>query len=152
MNIFALSYDATEAAQFHMDRHVVKMPLESAQMLCTAVHIHGGSAIYKKAFVKHPCTIWAAKTRSNFDWLTNFGIALCVEYQYRYNRVHACRLVIEDCMSKRECIPEGELTTFAQAMPEEYKNECTLEAYREYYRKGKSHLAVWKGREKPHWY
>lgn len=78
MNIFVLSEDVKEAAEWHVDRHVVKMPLETAQMLCTALSLNGNSNVeYKPAFFKHPCTIWAAATRDNFEWLCRLGVELC---------------------------------------------------------------------------
>lgn len=152
MNIFVLSFDIEEAAQYHVNKHVVKMPLESAQMLCTALQAHGVDAPYKPVHVKHPCTLWAGFTRSNFKWLCELGMALCREYTYRYERVHDCKKVIEYCIDKNELIKDGPLTDFAQAMPVEYKKPCAVQAYREYYRKGKHHIASWKKRNVPDWY
>jgi hypothetical protein len=153
MNIFVLSENVKEAAEWHVDRHVVKMPLESAQMLCTALIINGCNDVaYKPAHVKHPCTLWAAATRSNFEWLCRLGIELCAEYTYRYGREHASEKVIRSCYEKHSSIPPGSLTSFAQAMPIEYKGECAITAYRLYYVKGKSHLASWKHRSKPDWF
>lgn len=152
MNIFALSDNAEEAARWHMDRHVVKMPLESAQMLCTALHLHGHAAKYKPAHPKHPCTLWSALNRENYIWLCGFGLELCREYTYRYGRRHASEDVINACMDRSGLLNPGVRTEFAQAMPDEYKNPCPILAYREYYRKGKSHLAVWSKRDIPCWY
>ena len=152
MNIFVLSLEPKEAAQWHMDRHVVKMPLESAQMLCTALYHHGYSSPYKPAHKNHPCTLWAAKSRSNFIWLCRLGLELCEEYTFRYKKEHKSGEVISFCKDMRILIPDGPLTSFAQAMPDEYKDACPLKAYREYYRKGKSHLASWRDREEPWWY
>ena len=153
MNIFVLSEDVKEAAEWHVDRHVVKMPLESAQMLCTALIINGcNDVVYKPAHVKHPCTLCAAATRSNFEWLCRLGVELCSEYTYRYGREHASEKVIRSCHEKCSNIPAGVLTSFAQAMPIEYKGECAITAYRLYYVKGKSHLASWKNRSKPCWF
>jgi hypothetical protein len=153
MNIFVLSENVKEAAEWHVDRHVVKMPLETAQMLCTALSLNGNSNVeYKPAFFKHPCTIWAAATRDNFEWLCRLGVELCSEYTYRYEREHASEKVIRSCYEKYTSVPSGALTSFAQAMPLEYKSECAIAAYRLYYVKGKSHLASWKKRSKPTWF
>ena len=152
MNIFVLSIDPQEAAEWHVDKHVVKMPLESAQLLCTALGCNGFLAPYKQAFVKHPCSIWATKTKSNFSWLCELGLALCKEFTYRYGGEHACEKVIRYCKDVKFLMPEGPLTSFAQAMPDEYKDSCPFKAYREYYIKGKAHLSTWKNRDKPWWY
>ena len=87
MNIFALDNDVKVAAQWHVDKHVVKMPLETAQMLCTARHELGEkpeSIPYKVAHKNHPCTIWCRTSSENYDWLCDLGMVLCKEYTYRY--------------------------------------------------------------------
>ena len=153
MNIFILDRDQTLCARYHLDKHVVKMPLETAQMLCTALVCHGIEAKYKVAHKNHPCSKWVRQTKSNFEWLCLLGIALCKEYSYRYdNRIHKCELVIADCMGKANGIPDGELTDFAQAMPDEYKHLDAVEAYRAYYMGAKTSLASWKNRETPEWW
>ena len=152
MNIFVLSLDPNEAARWHMDKHVVKMPLESAQMLCTALHRYGHNALYKPGYVKHPCTIWCGDSRSNFEWLCDLGIELCKEFTFRYGKIHSSEQVIEDCIKNKKVIPNEGMTIFAKAMPNEFKKACPIESYKEYYRKAKTHLATWKMREEPHWY
>ena len=89
MNIFLLSLCPIEAVQ-QCDKHVVKMPIESAQMMCTAGH---GS--YKPTHQNHPCTRWATLSEANFEWLTAHALALCDEYTYRYGRRHKSQDVIE---------------------------------------------------------
>jgi hypothetical protein len=53
MNIFYLNSDPKKAAVIQYNKHVVKMILESAQMLCTAHH-HYGSAELNYPMVKVP--------------------------------------------------------------------------------------------------
>ena len=82
MNIFVLDTDPTIAAQMQCDKHVVKMPLECAQMLST-VHRHYGSddfQLYKSTHKHHPCTLWAASSRANYAWLFDHFRALNDEY------------------------------------------------------------------------
>jgi hypothetical protein len=134
MNIFALHIDPKTCASLHADKHVVKMILETAQMLCAAHEI--GYAPYKRTHYNHPCTQWARKTTANYDWLCRLGLALCDEYTRRYGRRHKSQDVIEWC---EECIPDavplGELTPFAQAMPDEFKHvDDPIQAYKAYYR------------------
>jgi hypothetical protein len=122
------------------DRHCIKMILESAQLLCTAIHLHGGVAQYKPTHVSHPCTIWSAKTKANWLWLKEYALALCAEYTLRYGKTHKSQAVIESL--NPHVIPDGDLTPFAQAMPDEYrrKDGNVVEAYREYYRHGKTYM------------
>ena len=152
MNIFILDEDIVLCARYHLDKHIVKMPLESAQMLSTAVLTHGGTARYKAAHKNHPCSIWARETKSNFQWLVSLGVELCQEYTFRYGKVHKCLEVINECLGCLEVIPSGPLTPFAQAMPEEYKKDNAVEAYRAYYAGAKSKIAAWKNREVPEWW
>ncbi len=152
MNIFVLDSNPQRAATQQLDKHVVKMPLESAQMLCSALITHGTeNTPYRNAHPKHPCTVWAAKTRSNFRWLVAHGIALSEEYRKRYGRRHKSQDVIEWCASQATAIPNGTLTTFAQAMPEQYRNTDAVTAYRQYYMGEKREIATWK-QNRPEWF
>lgn len=146
MNIFALHTDPIMAAEMHLDKHIVKMPLETAQMLCT---INAPNAPYKPTHVNHPCTLWAGVTNGNYDWLVRLGIALCNEYTYRYGKEHKCQAVIENLRLPPTLVPVGPLTTFAQAMPDECKQEDAVLAYRRYYRDYKAHIGTWKNRKRP---
>jgi hypothetical protein len=60
--------------------------------------------------------------------------------------------VIEWCITNLPNIPDIGFTTPAKAMPDEYKVECVVESYRNYYIGEKSDLAVWKNRKKPDWF
>ena len=59
--------------------------------------------------------------------------------------------MIEKLKHPPECVPDGDRTPFAQAMPDECKREDAVEAYKEYYRKHKRHIAAWKNRDIPEW-
>jgi hypothetical protein len=152
MNIFVLSYDVEECAKWHLDKHVVKMPLETAQLLCTALWYHGGKPLYKKAHKNHPCKLWTRESQANFNWLVALGFSLCSEYQYRYGKTHKCLEVLDDCKKQSVLLPEFPFSEPPQAMPDEYKRESVIEAYRAYYIGGKKNIASWKGREKPFWW
>tara|TARA_X000001382_G_scaffold127132_1_gene114600 strand:+ start:1337 stop:1891 length:555 start_codon:yes stop_codon:yes gene_type:complete len=176
MNIFILDNDINKCAENHVDKHVVKMPLESAQMLCTvhwiqkfigytprkinsdelailreAKKITPRPYPYLPAMPNHPCTIWVRESLDNYEWLYVLALALNDEYGYRYGgKSHKS---IEQVVLKLPEIdlPRKGLTPFAQAMPDEYKNEDAVVAYREYYNNDKYNLFSWKGREVPKW-
>tara|TARA_R110000824_G_scaffold2089_4_gene9975 strand:- start:576 stop:1043 length:468 start_codon:yes stop_codon:yes gene_type:complete len=152
MNIFVVDEDPVVAARQLCDKHVVKMILETAQMLCTVAHEHGFNAPYKKTHPKHPCTLWAGQSADNWSWLLQHGLAMCAEYTRRYGRVHKSEEIIMWCtrMPIQFCGAQG-LTPFAQAMPEQYRNECAVTAYRAYYHGEKSGFATWKS-ETPQWW
>jgi hypothetical protein len=151
MNIFILEHDPVRSAQSQCDKHVVKMILETAQMLCTIAHRQGFDAPYRATHSKHPCTIWAGESRENWDWLIKHGLALCEEYTERYGKIHKSRQHIEWCKSLNAGLPSKGLSPFAQAMPVQYKDKCAVTAYRAYYKGEKSGFATWK-RNKPKWW
>ena len=150
MNIFVLDKNPHVAAMYACDKHVVKMILESAQMLCS-VHPEG-TAPYKRGFYNHPCTKWVRASSENYDWLIEHARALCTEYTRRYGKVHKSEKVIDWCDANRPELPDVGLTPFAQAMPEDYKNEDAVEAYRTYYRNDKRRFATWKDVDPPTWF
>lgn len=151
MNIFVLDVDPVQAARWQLDKHIVKMPLETAQMLSTNLHLHGFDAPYRPTHKDHPCTVWARRSRANFEWLVAHGLALCAEYTGRYGRIHKSQAVIVWADEHKMCIPAGLQTPFAQALPEEHKGPCAVAAYRSYYHAAKAHIATWK-RNKPQWW
>ena len=99
MNIFVLDRDPKIAATMLCDKHVVKMIVETAQMLCTAASKLGHDVPYKPTHAKHPCTLWVGESKSNWNWLLDHGLEMCSEYTLRYNRTHKTQAVIEWCKS-----------------------------------------------------
>jgi len=155
MNIFVLDMDYKKAAQYHVDKHIVKMPLETAQIVCTAIHKNSDEEnpeLYRKAYKNHPCVKWAAKNRSNFMWLIEFGYELFKEYEFRYGRQHKSFHKLYLAYKKADCIPQGPRTEFALAMPDKYMCDDPVKSYRDYYVGEKSHLASWKKRNTPFWW
>jgi len=153
MNIFALDKSPKKSAEMLVNSHIVKMPLESCQMLCTTHHFFDKKtkAPYKKSFVNHPCTIWVRESLSNYLWLTEHAYHLCLQYTNRYKKRHKCMEVVEWCINN---YPKGlkdiGLTDFAIAMPVEYVVEGNpIQSYREYYRIGKKHLHIYTNSEMP---
>lgn len=90
MNIFATSSCPYQSAKYLDDKRVVKMCLESAQILSTVMHLYGEDAPYKPTHQNHPCVKWAAESRVNAQWLFRHFQALCLEYWRRYDKQHKC--------------------------------------------------------------
>jgi len=144
MNIFVIDKDPIKAATMLCDKHVVKMIVETAQMLCTVARTNGHELRYKSTHGKHPCTLWAGKSNQNWDWLVTHGLSMCEEYTRRYGRRHKTQDVLESARSLKINLPLIGLTPFAQAMPTQYKNVDPVLAYRNYYIGEKSSIAKWK--------
>ena len=159
MNIFFLDEDPTMSAQYHVDKHVVKMILETAQLLCGVHHVtahdtaHDTAHVpYKLSHKNHPCAIWARTSLSNYLYLCELGLELCKEYTYRYGKRHKSQEVIEWCLIYKPNVPDVEFTEPAMAMPDEYKVGDVVQSYRNYYMGAKSGFATWKNRQKPFWF
>lgn len=145
MNIFVLDRDPIKSAQLQKDRHVIKMCLESCQLLCNC--FDQDEVPYKRTHYNHPCSVWARESEGNFNWLKQHAIALCEEYTFRYGKIHKCRQVI-DSLPKFVC-DKKEMTKFALAIPEQYRGEDEVNSYINYYRSEKLINSFWKNREIP---
>lgn len=166
MNIFILDTNTKKCAQYHCDKHVVKMVLETAQLLCTAIHKKLEenelndliqNIPYKKTHANHPCTLWVDKSYDNYKWLLRFGYSLSREYTRRYGKRHKSTDVFDFLLKNtaefKSLFPNIGLTDFAQAMPDECKHENPVVAYRNYYIMEKSSIATWsKLNNIPSWY
>jgi len=155
MNIFFLDENPTLSAKYHVDKHVVKMILETAQLLCGVHHATDqvtDQVPYKLSHKNHPCAIWARESLSNYLYLCELGLELGKEYTYRYGKRHKSIDVINWCIINKPNIPDIGFTTPARAMPDEFKVDSVVESYRNYYMGAKSGLASWKNREKPFWF
>lgn len=167
MNIFFLSKNPKKCARMHCDKHVVKMILETCQMLWTAFHLTGkgdwkstvpGSIkIYKPTHKNHPTAIWIRSSPNNFKWAVSLASELCLEYHRRYGKIHACSMMViwfkyntptcdETIQIKNQCktnYPKS-CTPPPLAMPQEYHRKDLVKSYRAYYAGEKSSIAKWK--------
>jgi len=154
MNIFVTDPCPIQSARNLPDKHIVKMPLETCQMLAIIysdwyygvgkLHKVNGQpyATKRGAFRKHPCTIWAAAHYGNLSWLITHGLALCDEYKARYNKTHSCYAPMLEAVSIFEAafdfnidIYKDTVDTFTRAMPEYLKFDDTIDtitAYKRY--------------------
>jgi hypothetical protein len=180
MNLFILSKSSKKNARYHCDKHVVKMILELAQMLCTCHRFLDGiliivetetktgskkkkkvykledsreEVLYGATHINHPCNIWLMKSSENYEYMYKLFLNLCKEYTYRYEKIHKCERILSEILKKMpDNIPTGPKTDFAQAMPDYCKNEkSAVRAYRKYYNNEKRDLFKWKKRDVPHW-
>jgi len=153
MNIFFLDIDPETCAKMHVDKHVVKMILESVQILCSVHHIMEShyKPPYKLSHKNHPCCIWARESLSNYIWLISLTQELCKEYTYRYGKTHKSQQYLEELSSNLPSIPELGFTEPRKAMPEYCKEKDPMWSYRNYYYYEKKNLHSWKKRDVPEW-
>lgn len=184
MNIFYLHKDPKTCAQMHVDKHSIKMILEYAQLLSTAHRVLDGTqsvglstsgrkqtryvlpdnretVFYSATHINHPSAVWVRQSVYNYMWLTNLLRELCIEYTYRYGKVHKCERdglvrMLHDCVPDN--IPLNKLFTEpTPAMPDDVKVAGnSILSYRNYYISNKTHLASWQGkvnsRTVPEWF
>ena len=154
MNIFILDKDPVVAATMYCDKHVVKMIIELAQLLSAAHHHYNSKfvgVVYKKTHYNHPCTKWVRTTSANYDWAYNHFVSLCDEYTKRYGKTHLTDLKLREVLSNNP-VPIGDLTPFVLAMPEQYKCDCAVTSYRNYYINDKKEIAKWNYSSVPSWF
>jgi hypothetical protein len=152
MNIFFLSLDPAEAARLHCDKHVVKMILETAQLLYTAHWVLSSSmpeGAYRKTHENHPSAKWVRESITNYRWLCRLGLALCEEYTFRYGKCHKTHEHLVWLCEHQPALPEIGWTSPKLAMPDEFKSDDPVTAYRAYYTIAKSHLLTYSGRPPP---
>ena len=145
MNIFYLNNDPKICAEMHLDKHVVKMILEYAQLLSTAHRVLDGTVstrlsksgrkqqyypladerdnfLYSATHVNHPSAVWVRYSYENYEWLYKLFIALLDEYTHRYGRIHATARLIDALYTPPIHIPKGiGFTEPTPAMPNEVK-------------------------------
>lgn len=174
MNIFYLDPNTTKCAEYHVDRHCVKMIVEYAQLLSTAHRVLdgveyvdtssgrkikrwklGGSyedILYKATHINHPSAIWVRNSYDNYMWLRSLLYKLTKEYTYRYGKVHkVMHSGLYEALSYAPInIKLGKFTEPTPAMPEEYiVSGDSIESYKNYYNGSKQHLHNWKLRPIP---
>lgn len=164
MNIFVIYSCPAKAAQHATDKHTVKMPLESGQMLANCFDPKRladkdcprtkKGTIRKHSYYNHPCSIWVRESRENMRWVIEWAKRLDEERMIRFNseREHFTLSFIRWCENniQESLVPEGRLTKFTQCMEDEFKHPDSIIAYRNYYRYDKALTHTWK-RNKPGW-
>lgn len=176
MNIFYLDNDPEIAAQYHNDKHVVKMILESAQLLSTAHRVIDGvevqaksktgrnvkrwslnneydSVYYTATHINHPSAVWVRSSGEHYIWLHNLFEFLLKEYTVRYGKTHKC----QELLKPLQTFPKNQNYVPFQQPPQAMPDDCkvhndSVEAYRNYYIKYKNKMASWKVRGTPVWY
>lgn len=181
MNIFILHTDPVIAAQQQCDKHVVKMIVESAQMLSTAHRMLDGvvqiapsksgkrmvkhyrifddpefdATIYKAVHYHHPCTVWTMESAENYRWHWEHFNALCEEYTYRYGKTHGTARIRSALWSLPKNIPDIPMTPFKLAMKAnpECMFKCAVKSYRAFYQTKQDRFKMaWTKRSKPDWF
>jgi len=176
MNIFFLDIDPKKAAEYMCDKHIVKMIVESVQMLSNPYYYQLGikkmsevndnnkdkvnktwsglprQTPYRISFPGHPCSVWVSFSMSNWNWLLTHALELCNQYQLRYNKTHSILPNLLWMQQTPPNIPDIGLTPPAQAMPIKYKNTDVTIAYQDYYLGEKESFAKWKNGNIPYFW
>ncbi len=144
MNIFAIEgnvetndIDWVASAKSQDNYRVVKMILESCQMLCTTLNEQHGKQIapYRSSHKNHPSTKWVRTSSANFESLVEHTFAMIEEYENRFNKTHKCAGVLQKCIELYDpsLFPLNEPTLLPLCMPPEYRSDSIIESYRRFY-------------------
>lgn len=129
MNIFVTNLDPVDSAFALDDKRVIKMALESAQLMSTAINFYGGTSPYKPTHLNHPCSIWTRQSSSNYVWLFEHYKALCQAYYDRFGKRHKTLDYILELSNGVKLMPKHGLTSFMNCTTfKETYNVCV--AYR----------------------
>jgi hypothetical protein len=177
MNIFYVDSNAEVAARNMVDRHVVKMILETAQLLSTAHRVIDGeeyvgqsqsgrkakrwrlsgnvdAIMYAATHINHPSAVWVRENSANYDWLYDHLLALGREYTYRYGRTHLTIDKLKDILkdSPQNIKQSNVMTKMPSCMDKQYIVSLDpITNYRNYYNYGKTDLLRWSNRPPPQW-
>ena len=162
MNLFLIDLLIESSVKSLCDKHVVKMPTESMQMISTITNHLGFDSPYKPVMLNHPSTIWARKSMHNTKWLYEHGLALCEEFTHRYGKIHGSEARIKDLDDFYiESASWDKATPVDIAMFDKYRIPNDMEvhnwdyvirSYRHYYLEGKWRFASWRKNRRPEWY
>lgn len=180
MNIFYLSHDPVEAAQFQCNAHVPKMIVETAQMLSTAHRVLDGKLViaksksnrnikywelddsrepvlYKPTHVNHPSAVWIRETVDNYEWAYKHFMGLCNEFRHRYGKIHLSELKLASMLAVTpNKLNQKGLTNVPLAMgsnPECIDKSDPVGSYRKFYQtKQERFKMVWTKRPVPEWF
>lgn len=155
MNIFILDKDLKKNAEYYCDQHLVKMILESAQLLSSVVLIKGGSSPYKLTHKNHPCTKWLLENGLHWDFLISLVTALNEEYKRRFKHdenhksFDVILSLIKPNYEKNSPIKEYIVVT---DKIERLTLNKTISSYRKYYKKKSMEFNMrWSNISKPKW-
>lgn len=112
MNIFATYSCPIKSAKYLDNKRQIKMILESAQLLCTALNLNGVQAPYKTTHLNHPAAIWVRQSRQNYSWLLLHLKTLCNEYSKKYNKIHKTAQYIDFFEQNINILPDNNLSPF----------------------------------------
>lgn len=157
MNIFILDENITRCAQYHCDKHVVKMITEYNQLMSTACFLNGihMEGMYRPTHKNHPCVKWIMESRENFKYLLKLNKALLEEYTYRYNRIHAGQRLIPLFEDILKIYPNGTgfKTDHVVCVNRDHLlNSDPISEYRNFYNRDKARFCTWKNRPVPYWF
>ena len=161
MNRFIVDHDQVAIAQALCDQHIVKMPLEEAQMLCTALwelapNYADANNLYKPVHQKHPCTLWVMESETNYRFAYGLYTSMLCEYHHRYGKWHGAGKHSWAISRGIKLIPEGQLTPHPQCFSGhdhcKTDEDWPIMAYRAFYKVDKIRFARYnKGRSMPQW-
>lgn len=157
MQLYILDRDPRRAVTYLADVHIIKMCLETAQIIAGVIHnlhlpqVPGMLKMYNPA---HP-VIKAVDTPEKLNWVLIYNWNLQCEYLFRFGKRHACFDLSIRCF---DGVWQPQFGMSCENLARSFKNfssdKCDIVlAFREYYKFKKSRIKRWKysRRSEPGW-
>lgn len=158
MNIFYLDHDPEIAAAYHCDKHVNAMVKETVQMMSTAHRMLDGDewadsvGLVASTHHNHRSTVWVRSSVDHYQWMQQLLVHLLAQKLLRFGTPHMYTKYVDILAVVPDNIDDAGFTPPPPAMPDEYKTDCSVQSYHNYYVGAKSHFAKWAHTEMPAWY
>jgi hypothetical protein len=120
VNFFYLDKDPIQCAKYYCNKHILKIPIEIAQILSKIHHeletgvdyckIYKNSQVVKNTLGPY---CWIKQSYDNYIWTSKLGLALINEYKIRYNKdTHKSEPILKYLANNPPKLPKIGITRF----------------------------------------
>lgn len=163
VNFFYLDKNPSKCAKYYCDKHVLKIPIEIAQILSKIHHVLKTKIDYEKIYANSKVVkeslgpyVWSLMSLDNYIWTCDLGLELINEYKFRFGKTsHKTELIL--FYLKENLPPIKNLGTTPFIMTNKYDmfqyiSSNTITNARYNYAEMKCSNDKWTKRTKPKWF
>jgi hypothetical protein len=120
VNFFYLDKDPKKCAKYYCNKHILKIPIEIAQIL-SKIHYELNSKIDYSKIYKNSSVVkntlgpycWIKESLDNYFWASKLGLELINEYKIRYNKTeHKTESILQYLYKNPPNLPKVKGTKF----------------------------------------
>jgi hypothetical protein len=120
VNFFYLDKDPKKCAEYYCNKHVLKIPIEIAQILSKIHHVLKSGIDYTQIYINSIVVkntigpyLWTIESYDNYIWTCKLGLELINEFKLRYNRdAHKTESVLQFLLNNPPKLPKIGITKF----------------------------------------